>query len=67
MQIPSNILLSNVRPSRYLPALEMIWCLLTIAMASVQSVKGVYAIRFLLGLAEAGFYPGVSSVHIVTI
>jgi ACS family pantothenate transporter-like MFS transporter len=49
-----------MRPSRYLPALEIIWCGLTIAMACVQSVRGVYIIRFLLGLAEAGFYPGVS-------
>lgn len=61
MQIPSNILLSNWKPSRYLPALEIIWCILTIAMACVQSVHGVYVIRFLLGLAEAGFYPGVNS------
>lgn len=59
MQIPSNLLLSNMRPSRYLPALEIIWCILTIAMACVQSVQGVYVIRFLLGLAEAGFYPGI--------
>lgn len=48
-----------MRPSRYLPTLEVIWCLLTIAMACVQSVKGVYIIRCALGLAEAGFYPGV--------
>jgi ACS family pantothenate transporter-like MFS transporter len=60
MQLPSNILLSNMRPSKYLPTLELIWCLLTIAMSCVQSVQNVYFIRFLLGLAEAGFYPGVS-------
>ncbi|KAI8390065.1 major facilitator superfamily domain-containing protein [Blakeslea trispora] len=59
MQLPSNILLSRVRPSRYLPALEAIWCVLTLSMACVQSVQGVYAIRFILGLAEAGFYPGI--------
>ncbi|KAI9469647.1 MAG: major facilitator superfamily domain-containing protein [Benjaminiella poitrasii] len=59
MQIPSNILLSNKRPSRYLPMMELVWSILTVAMACVQSVKGVYVIRFLLGLAEAGFYPGV--------
>ncbi|KAI8646515.1 major facilitator superfamily domain-containing protein [Parasitella parasitica] len=59
MQIPSNILLSYMRPSRYLPALEVVWCILTLAMACVQSVQGVYVIRFLLGLAEAGFYPGI--------
>jgi hypothetical protein len=28
-------------------------------MSCVKSVKGVYFLRFLLGLAEAGFYPGV--------
>ncbi|KAG0899338.1 hypothetical protein G6F34_004813 [Rhizopus arrhizus] len=59
MQLPSNILLSNMRPSKYLPTLELIWCLLTIAMSCVQSVQNVYFIRFLLGLAEAGFYPGI--------
>ncbi|OBZ91660.1 Pantothenate transporter liz1 [Choanephora cucurbitarum] len=59
MQLPSNILLSRIRPSRYLPALEAIWCVLTLLMACVQSVEGVYLIRFILGLAEAGFYPGI--------
>ncbi|ORY98400.1 major facilitator superfamily domain-containing protein [Absidia repens] len=59
MQIPSNILLARCRPSFYLPFLESIWCLLTISMACVNSVKSVYAIRFCLGLAEAGFYPGI--------
>ncbi|KAI8889803.1 MFS general substrate transporter [Backusella circina FSU 941] len=59
MQIPSNILLSKTRPSIYLPALESIWCLLTLSMALVPSVQAVYCIRFLLGLAEAGFYPGI--------
>lgn len=64
MQIPSNILLSNMRPSLYLPALEIIWCILTVSMACVQSVQGVYVIRFLLGLAEAGFYPGVRIIFL---
>ncbi|KAI9256241.1 major facilitator superfamily domain-containing protein [Sporodiniella umbellata] len=59
MQLPSNIILSSTRPSRYLPALEIIWCVLTIAMACVQTVQHVYIIRFLLGLAEAGFFPGI--------
>jgi ACS family pantothenate transporter-like MFS transporter len=60
MQVPSNVLLSNLRPSIYLPALEGVWCILTISMACVKSVEAVYVIRILLGLAEAGFYPGVS-------
>ncbi|KAI8366634.1 major facilitator superfamily domain-containing protein [Radiomyces spectabilis] len=59
MQIPSNLLLSRVRPSVYLPCLEMLWCVLTLAMACAQSVRSVLCIRLLLGLAEAGFYPGI--------
>ncbi|KAI8149791.1 major facilitator superfamily domain-containing protein [Fennellomyces sp. T-0311] len=59
MQIPSNMMLSKLRPSIYLPTLEIIWTVLTLAMACVQSVNGVYVIRVLLGLSEAGFYPGI--------
>ncbi|KAI9300387.1 major facilitator superfamily domain-containing protein [Cunninghamella echinulata] len=57
MQVPSNILLSKYRPSQYLPLLELIWCILTVSMACVQSVQQVYVIRFILGLFESGFYP----------
>lgn len=59
MQIPSNLFLSRFRPSVYMPFLELIWSILTLSMAMVHSVTAVYIIRFLLGLAEAGFYPGV--------
>ncbi|ORZ02961.1 major facilitator superfamily domain-containing protein [Syncephalastrum racemosum] len=59
MQIPSNLFLSRFRPSVYMPFLELIWCILTLSMAMVRSVTAVYYIRFLLGLAEAGFYPGM--------
>lgn len=59
MQIPSNILLSKLRPSRYLPLLEVIWCIITFSMACVRSVYAVYCLRLMLGLAEAGFLPGI--------
>ncbi|KAI8140101.1 major facilitator superfamily domain-containing protein [Fennellomyces sp. T-0311] len=59
MQIPSNMFLSKFRPSRYLPFLEIVWCILTLGMACVKSVTGVYVLRFLLGVFEAGFYPGI--------
>ncbi|KAI8063175.1 major facilitator superfamily domain-containing protein [Gongronella butleri] len=59
MQIPSNIILSRHRPSVYLPFLEAVWCVLTLCMACVRSVRSVYIIRFLLGSFEAGFYPGI--------
>ncbi|CAO3608757.1 unnamed protein product [Cunninghamella blakesleeana] len=59
MQIPSNIILSYCRPSIYLPLLESVWCILTLSMAGVQSVKAVFILRFFLGLAESGCYPGI--------
>ncbi|KAI8340699.1 major facilitator superfamily domain-containing protein [Chlamydoabsidia padenii] len=59
MQIPSNVFLAHYRPSRYLPALELVWCLLTLIMAGIQSVQAIFVIRFLLGLAEAGCFPGI--------
>ncbi|OZJ05184.1 hypothetical protein BZG36_02208 [Bifiguratus adelaidae] len=59
MQVPSNALLTRVRPSLYLPCLELLWFILTLSMGFVRSVHAIFAIRFLLGLAEAGFYPGM--------
>lgn len=67
MQVPSNVLLSRLRPSVYLPILELIWCILTLSMAFVQNVYQVYPIRLMLGLAEAGFYPGVCLSIIVVV
>ncbi|KAI9493578.1 major facilitator superfamily domain-containing protein [Zychaea mexicana] len=59
MQIPSNMMLTRFRPSRYLPFLEIIWCILTLSMACVQSVTAIYILRLLLGAFEAGFLPGI--------
>lgn len=59
MQVPSNVLLSRLRPSVYLPTLELVWSISTLLMGFVQNVYQVYPIRVILGLAEAGFYPGV--------
>lgn len=62
MQVPSNVLLSRLRPSAYLPTLELVWSISTLLMGFVQNVYQVYPIRVILGLAEAGFYPGVRVV-----
>ncbi|GAB7348214.1 hypothetical protein MBLNU459_g6213t1 [Dothideomycetes sp. NU459] len=58
-QIPSNLLLTRVSPRWVIPSLEVGWGVATICTSSVQSYKSLYALRFLVGLCESGFYPGI--------
>ncbi|KAK3377255.1 allantoate permease [Lasiosphaeria ovina] len=58
-QIPSNLLLTRVSPRWVIPALELGWGVATICTASVKSYEALYALRFLVGLFESGFYPGI--------
>ncbi|KIR51128.1 hypothetical protein I315_06446 [Cryptococcus gattii Ru294] len=56
--IPSQIIITRVRPSLWLPALEACWGILTIATYKVTNYKQVYAIRAFTGAFEASCYPG---------
>ncbi|RDW59119.1 allantoate permease-3 [Coleophoma crateriformis] len=58
-QIPSNLLLTRVSPRWVIPMLEVGWGICTICTSSVKSYKALYALRFLVGLFESGFYPGI--------
>ncbi|KAH8905231.1 MFS general substrate transporter [Coniochaeta sp. PMI_546] len=58
-QIPSNLLLTRVSPRWVIPSLELGWGVATIATSAVKSYKSLYALRFLVGLFESGFYPGI--------
>ncbi|KAJ5691231.1 allantoate permease [Penicillium malachiteum] len=58
-QIPCNLLLTRVSPRWVIPALEVGWGISTMCMSSVKSYKGLYALRFLVGIFESGFYPGI--------
>ncbi|KAF2629850.1 MFS general substrate transporter [Macroventuria anomochaeta] len=58
MQIPSNIFLTQIRPSLYLPCIMAVWGLLSLATGFVHNAAGLYATRFFLGFVEAAFYPG---------
>ena len=59
-EIPSNLILSKTRPSLYLPAMMTLWGAVACCMAAVKNVQSLLALRFVLGLLEAGFPPGVS-------
>lgn len=50
-----------VRPSMWLAFLLFAWGALTVGFAGVQNYATVVALRFLIGVFEAGFFPGVFS------
>ncbi|KAH8810873.1 allantoate permease [Xylogone sp. PMI_703] len=58
-QIPSNLLLTRVSPRWVIPSLELGWGVATICTSTVKSYRALYALRFLVGLFESGFYPGI--------
>lgn len=58
LQIPSNLLLTRVRPSLYLPSCMIAWGLLSGLSAFVRGFKALTAVRFFLGMVEAPFFPG---------
>ncbi|KAI0357153.1 MFS general substrate transporter [Trametes cingulata] len=58
-ETPSNILLRKLSPRWYIPALTVLWGLICALFATVKTASGLLAIRFFLGLAEAGFLPGI--------
>ncbi|EJD41002.1 hypothetical protein AURDEDRAFT_169980 [Auricularia subglabra TFB-10046 SS5] len=55
---PSNIILRRLRPSLYIPSLKVVWGIVCALFAVIHSPSALLAIRFFLGLAEAGFLPG---------
>ncbi|EFQ31072.1 major facilitator superfamily transporter [Colletotrichum graminicola] len=61
-EIPSNILLTRVRPSIWIPACECTWAVLTILMIKCTNVNQLYVLRFFIGLAESTFYPGMQYI-----
>jgi MFS transporter, ACS family, pantothenate transporter len=61
-QIPSQLLLTRVRPSYYLPTVELLWSIVTFCFAAVQKVEHVFALRFVVGVLESGFAVGVLTV-----
>ena len=59
MQIPSNLFLNKIgRPRIYLPAVMVVWGIISAATAGAESYGGLIAIRFFLGFVEAAYFPG---------
>ncbi|MFZ1180464.1 MAG: MFS transporter [Herbaspirillum sp.] len=58
-EVPSNILMHKVGARIWIARIMITWGILSAAFMYVQTPMQFYVLRFLLGLAEAGFYPGI--------
>jgi sugar phosphate permease len=58
-EIPSNLILAKVGARVWIARIMITWGLISAAMAFVHTPMHFYVLRFLLGVAEAGFFPGV--------
>ncbi|WP_186066261.1 MFS transporter [Burkholderia gladioli] len=58
-ELPSNLLMHRIGAKIWIARIMITWGLLSAAFAFVRTPTQFYVLRFLLGLAEAGFYPGV--------
>jgi len=59
LEIPGTILVETWSARRWIARIMITWGLLAAAMAFVHTRTQFYSIRFLLGAAEAGFFPGI--------
>ncbi|KAK2611988.1 hypothetical protein QQS21_001953 [Conoideocrella luteorostrata] len=58
MQLPSNIIITRVRPSMYLASAVVLWGVVSTCNAAAHDFSHLVAIRFFLGFVEAPFFPG---------
>jgi len=58
-EVPSNLLLHRMGARVWLARIMISWGVISAAMMFVETSGAFYALRFLLGAAEAGFFPGV--------
>lgn len=58
-EVPSNLVLARVGARRWIARIMITWGIIAAAMALVRGPHTFYLVRFLLGAAEAGFFPGV--------
>ncbi|KAF1843935.1 MFS general substrate transporter [Cucurbitaria berberidis CBS 394.84] len=57
-EVPSNLVLKKLAPSTWLSLIMVLWGISTIGMGLVNNYEGLLAMRVLLGLFEAGLFPG---------
>jgi len=58
-EVPSNLILERVGARLWISRIMISWGIAAIAMSMVRGAGSFFALRFILGVAEAGFFPGV--------
>jgi D-galactonate transporter len=58
-EVPSNLILQRVGARLWIARIMLVWGLISAATMFVRSTTTFYIMRFLLGAAEAGFFPGI--------
>ncbi|KAI0338694.1 MFS transporter [Trametopsis cervina] len=58
-ETPSNYMLKKYRPSRWIATLMFGWGLMTMVLGAVHNFAALVVVRFLLGMFEAGLFPGM--------
>jgi len=58
-EVPSNLILHRVGARRWIARIMITWGAISVGMMFVRSALAFYVLRFLLGAAEAGFFPGI--------
>jgi MFS transporter, ACS family, tartrate transporter len=59
LEVPSNLILERVGARRWIARIMITWGIVSGCFAFVQGPISFFTLRFLLGLAEAGFFPGM--------
>lgn len=59
LEVPSNLILARVGARRWIARIMLTWGVIAVGMMFVKTPWQFYTMRFLLGAAEAGFFPGV--------
>ncbi|KAL3442348.1 major facilitator superfamily domain-containing protein [Aspergillus insuetus] len=60
-EVPSNLVLKRLTPRLWQSRIMLTWGIVLACHAAVQNKAGLYALRFLLGLCEAGMFPGIAA------
>jgi MFS family permease len=58
LEVPSNLALHKYGARKWLARIMVSWGIVSLLFTWVSSIEGLYTLRFLLGIAEAGFFPG---------
>lgn len=57
-EVPSQLVLKKTNPQVWLPLLALTWGIVSTLQGVVSNQAGLFAIRFFLGVAECGLFPG---------